>query len=129
MYTVAEATFTKNILLGSQKASSFELLYKRRPPLLPFIDRRLPPPITISRNAEETARPRINSVLRGHVHTPDPTNLGDSIAIWKDGSGWLFFGRVTEVAPYYYEVVQYGRNKSSVINRPRLIKRGTDDGE
>lgn len=41
------------------KASLFELLYGRRPRLLPPIDERLPPPMYIDQHAQNFTRPRV----------------------------------------------------------------------
>ncbi len=118
---VKEAVYGKNISLGSKNASAFELLYGRRPRLIPLIDSRLAKPISIEQHAEDVARRRVRKMLRAPIYKVDKIDVGDTVAIWRDGSGWLFPARVTRVTPYYYEVVHNGRLKTSGINRTRLI--------
>lgn len=45
------------------------------------------------------------------------------MAVWRDGSGWLFLDRVTNCSFYYYEEVHNGRLKSSSFNQTLLFHR------
>lgn len=121
-YITAEAIYGKNISLGSKNVSAFELLYGRRPRILPALDEALPPPISVAEHAQNVARRRIQKMLRTPIHKTDDISIGDTVAIWRDASGWLAPARVTRVMPYYYEVIHNGRVKTSGINRTRLIK-------
>lgn len=119
---VAEAIYGKNLSFGSKKASAFQLLYGRNPRLTSQIDDNLPPPITVKENARQVAHRRVKKMLRSSIQKYDNITVGNTVAIWRDGSGWLFPARVTKVTPYYYEVVHNGRLKTSGINRTRLIE-------
>ena len=52
----------------------------------------------------------------------DEINMGYTVAIWRDGSGWLYPARGTKVTPFYYEVQHNGRLKTSGVNRTRFIR-------
>ena len=124
---VAEAVYGKNISLGSRNVSAFELLYSRRPPLLPALRDHLPPPMSIEENSKNVARRRVNKMLRTQVRKQQEINVGDTVAIWRDASGWIAPARVTKITPYYYEVTHNGRVKTSGINRTKLIINRNDD--
>lgn len=66
-------------------------------------------------------------MLRSIVYPHDDIKLGDTVTIWRDGSGCLYPTCVTKVTPCYYEVVHNGRLKSSGLNRTRLLYTNSDD--
>ena len=66
-------------------------------------------------------------MLRTQVCKQQEINVGDTVAIWRDASGWLATARVTKITPYYYEVIHNGRVKTSGINRTKLIINRNDD--
>lgn len=61
-------------------------------------------------------------MLRAPVYKFDTITVGDTVAIWRDASGWLSPARVTKGTPYYYEVVHDGIIKASGINPTRRVK-------
>lgn len=84
---VAEAVFGKNISVASKKGSAFELLYGRRPRLVPAIESHLPPTITIGDDVQHVARRRLRKMLRTPNDKKYKIRLEDSVAIWRDASG------------------------------------------
>lgn len=66
-------------------------------------------------------------MLRSRVHQAVSIDVGDSVAIWHDGSGWLHPARVALTSPYFYEVVHNGRVETSGLNRTRLLRSATHD--
>ena len=62
-------------------------------------------------------------MLRTNHHPKDDIQIGDIVAIWRDGSGWLHPARVTKATPYSFEVVHNKRIKTSGFNRTRLLRR------
>lgn len=69
----------------------------------------------------------MDNILRIPVYKTDDIVIGDTIAIWRDVSGWLAPARVTKITPYYYEVIQNSRIKTSGMNRTRSVHDETND--
>lgn len=61
-------------------------------------------------------------MLRTALYKTDTISLGDTVAICRDGSGWLSPAHVTKIKPYSNEVVQNGRLKTFGINCTRIIQ-------
>lgn len=107
-------------MLRSKGASAFELLYNRRPPLHPQLDANLPPPITVQEHVQQMARRRLLKMLRSRIYEPETFEVGDRVAIYRDGPGWLRPARIVEVTPHHVIVDHKDRRKSSGFNRTRL---------
>lgn len=60
-------------------------------------------------------------MLQAPHHEADTFSVGDSVAIERDASGWIGPCRITRVLPYYVEVVQNERLKTSGFSRTRKI--------
>lgn len=118
---VAEAVFGKNVIIGSNQASVFELLYQRRPPIIPELDANLPPSVSVHDHVQQLDRRRLLKMLRSRTYEPENFQVDDRVAIYRDGSGWLRPARVVEVTPHYVIVKHNGRRKSSGLNRTRLL--------
>lgn len=71
----------------------------------------------------EVTRRRINKILHTPICRNDYTQVGETVFILRDGSGCLDPALVTNMMPYYYEVIQNGRVRTSSTTRTRPIKR------
>ena len=64
---LAEATFGKNICKGEKLASSFELLYGRKPHIMGEIELLSKSPISIADHVKDVTRRRLNTMLRKNI--------------------------------------------------------------
>ena len=65
---VSDAMYGKKICAGSKGTSAFELLYGRRPQIMPSLDSLLPTPMSIATHAQHSARRRLQKMLRTRVY-------------------------------------------------------------
>lgn len=76
---------------------------------------------TVPGNNQEVATQRFIKKLRAPIYLRDEINMGDPIAIQRDGSSWLRPARGTKATYNYYEKTHNERPKFSGISRTRLI--------
>ncbi len=124
---LAEATFGKNICVGSKTASSFELLYGRKPRLLDSSSQPHSPPVTISEHVKAVANQRINRMLRSNIRRTDPVKVGDYVYYWRDNVRWLGPARVVDVSDHIVTVIHDEKVKTSSLNRVQKTRPPLDD--
>ncbi len=102
---LAEATFGKNICVGSKAASSFDLLYGHKPRLMDSALQPHSPPVSISEHVKKVASQRINRMLRSNIRRTDPVKVGDYVYYWRDNARWLGPARVVDISDHIVTVI------------------------
>ncbi len=112
---MAQATYGKNICVGNKGASSFELLYGRKP--------RVPggqpsvPAVAVADHVQKVANHRLNGMLRSNVRKPEKVRVGDYVYVWRDKSRWLGPARVVDISDHIVTLVLDEVTKTSSLNR------------
>eukprot|EP00171_Calliarthron_tuberculosum_P018277 IDg18277t1 len=114
---VNEATFGKNIAKGSKLASSFELMYGKKPRIYDKYDDINASPITIEQNNRRTAQKRMNEMLRSNVRSYDDIKIGDHVYYWRDQHRWIGPALVVERNDTTVTVMHNKKLKTSSLNR------------
>lgn len=121
---VSEATYAKNINRGGAMASSFELIYGRSPlisgsatPNRP--DAEVP---SMSEVATQSARNKLNLMLRSNRRQEGDVRPGDKVFLWRDKEGWIGPAQVENVTPYMVSARHNSRIKTASRNRIRTIR-------
>lgn len=60
----------------------------------------------------------VQKILRTPADKTYAISLGNTVAIWRDGSGFLSPARVANITPYYYEVGSNGQLKNLASTAP-----------
>lgn len=127
---VAEATFAKNICIGRSKASPFELIYGRSPLFTGDDTPARASPPTIEETAAQSAREKLNLMLRKNARRHQEVKVGDMVFIWRDNSGWIGPAPVTTVDEYQVTVRHNNYSKSASRNRVRrIVPQGDEDSD
>ena len=119
---VAAATYHKNTCRGHNKASPFELLYGRPPRISGICN-----PDTHGNIQDVTAdaqRRQLQAALKSSTRRAIHTKVGESVYIWRDGSGWIGPASVIAVREHEIDVLHNGHVKTAdkfrIRNAPAL---------
>ena len=116
---LAEATYGKNISIGSKTASSYELLFSKKPKISKEIDCQTGEIMTIDdENRHKTLR-RLQNMLRSNVRTPQKFSIGQNVYFWRDNCGRNGPEIITELNEHYAIIVHNGKRITSSYNRIR----------
>lgn len=121
-----EAAYGKDIKLGSQLASAFELLYKQSPRLTGIDPTNNNPLPTIEENNAHVARRRIYTMIRSNVRDPTIVQVNDEVYLWRDNIGWIGPARVSKVEKNGIEAWHNGSLKTASHNRVRRLEKPHD---
>ena len=116
---LAEATFGKNLCKGDKLASSFELLYGRKPRIMGEIELLSNSPVSIWEHVQDVSKRRINSMLRKNIRYTQKISPGDFVYFWRDGKRWVGPGQVIRVEGNIVTLTHDERTKTSSLNRVR----------
>eukprot|EP00171_Calliarthron_tuberculosum_P023073 IDg23073t1 len=113
---LAEATYGKNLNVGKKRACAFELLYEKKPRVLPqYIQGRK---ITsVSDQAEHASNQRLNRLLRENIRSVPQFNLGDFVFYWRDKKRWIGPARVIKIEDSVVTLVHGERTVTSSLNK------------
>lgn len=85
----AKVLYANNISLGSKNASTFELLYSRRPRHPSAYDNEAGDSTDVHDHAADVEKRLIKKMLRAPIYNQDIINICDTVSIWRDASGCL----------------------------------------
>jgi len=114
---VSEATYGKNICKGSKIASSFELLYSRKPRIMAEYSASLDSTATIEDHQAHQARNRLYKMMNRKVRFKEDIVPGDTVFFWRDKDKWVGPAPVVQVQDTVVTVSHNGKLKTSGISK------------
>ena len=113
---LSEATYVKNICKGDKLASSFELLYGRKPPILReyYQSGKI---INLDEQNSHKARQRIFRMVNSKTLKYPNLKIGDYVYFWRDNSGWIGPGKIVESSENNVKILHNSKLKTSSWNK------------
>ena len=113
------ALFGKNICKGQKIASSFELLYQRKPRTIGELELISDTPVSISEHIRDATNRRLSTMIRKQARFSPKIKPGDYVFFWRDGKRWMGPGKVVKIEGNLVTLVHDERTKTSSLNRVR----------
>ena len=118
---LSAATFGKNTNKGAKLASSFELMYVRKPPILNSLKYESPV-ITIEQHVQQRSKLRLQKMLNSAVHRLPDIRSDDFVLFWRDGSRWLSPAIVVPVDVNFVTINHDGILRTSSLTRVMRVQ-------
>ena len=116
----AQACYGKNISFGSKLASSFELMYGRKPNILLESSSTLPSAL-MEAFFSRIARQRLKKAIKSAPRYYDDINPGDFVKFYREKVGWLGPALVVGVNRNVVKVLHNERTKTCALASARKV--------
>ena len=100
----------------SKLASSFELLYAHKPPIMGGIEDSTPV-VSLDQHVEQRSRSRLHKMTRLGTRHQSCISIGDYVFFWREKSKWLGPSKVIRIDDNVVTVLNNGLPRSTSLNR------------